>query len=44
VDIDGEILINDTANLPVEYGRRYEAKISELAGEQLLATLISRQK
>ncbi|HIP61343.1 MAG TPA: 30S ribosomal protein S12 methylthiotransferase RimO, partial [Sulfurovum sp.] len=40
VDIDGEILINDTTDLPVEYGKRYEAKISELAGEQLLATLI----
>ncbi|MCW8822423.1 MAG: 30S ribosomal protein S12 methylthiotransferase RimO [Sulfurovum sp.] len=40
VDIDGEILINDTSDLPVEYGRMYEAKITELVGEQLLATLI----
>ena len=40
VDIDGEILINDTSDLPVEYGKRYEAKVSELVGEQLLATLI----
>ena len=40
VDIDGEILINDTSDLPVEYGKRYEAKITELVGEQLLATLI----
>ncbi len=40
VDIDGEILINDTSDLPVEYGKRYEAKITELAGTQLLATLI----
>jgi ribosomal protein S12 methylthiotransferase RimO len=40
VDIDGEILINDTSDLPVEYGKRYEAKITELVGDQLLATLI----
>jgi ribosomal protein S12 methylthiotransferase len=40
VDIDGEILINDTSDLPVTYGKRYEAKITELVGEQLLATLI----
>jgi tRNA A37 methylthiotransferase MiaB len=40
VDIDGEILINDTSDLPVEYGKRYEAKITELVGTQLLATLI----
>jgi tRNA A37 methylthiotransferase MiaB len=41
VDIDGEILINDTSDLPVEYGKLYEAKVTELAGSQLLATLIS---
>ena len=40
VDIDGEILINDTSDLGVEYGKLYEAKITELAGTQLLATLI----
>jgi ribosomal protein S12 methylthiotransferase RimO len=40
VDIDGEVLINDTSDLPVEYGKLYEAKITELAGEQLLATLL----
>jgi len=40
VDIDGEILINDTSDLPVEYGKKYKAKITELVGEQLLATLI----
>ena len=40
VDIDGEILINDTSDLPVEYGKRYEAKLTELVGTQLLATLI----
>lgn len=40
VDIDGEILINDTSDLAVEYGKLYEAKVTELAGTQLLATLI----
>lgn len=40
VDIDGEILINDTSDLPVEYGKLYVAKITQLAGTQLLATLI----
>jgi len=44
VDIDGEILINDTSDLPIEYGRVYEAKITELVGNQLLATLISKQE
>jgi len=42
VDIDGEILINDTSDLPVEYGKLYEAKVTELAGSQLLATLLHR--
>ena len=42
VDIDGEILINDTSDLPIEYGKRYEAKITELVGTQLLATLIKQ--
>jgi len=41
VDIDGEILINDTSDLPVEYGKLYEAKVTELVGTQLLATLLS---
>ena len=41
VEIDGEILINDTNDLPIEYGKMYEAKITEQVGEQLLATLIS---
>jgi len=40
VDIDGELLINDTSDLPIEYGKRYEAKVTELVGQQLLATLI----
>lgn len=41
VDIDGEILINDTSDLHIEYGKLYTAKITQLAGEQLLATLLS---
>lgn len=40
VDIDGEILINDTSDLSIEYGKLYQAKITELVGTQLLATLI----
>ncbi len=40
VDIDGEILINDTSDLAIHYGKRYKAKITQRAGEQLLATLI----
>lgn len=40
VDIDGEIFINDTSDLKIEYGKRYEANITELVGTQLLATLI----
>ena len=43
VDIDGEILINDTNDLPVAYGKVYEAKVTELVGTQLLATLISEE-
>ena len=42
VDIDGEILINDTSDLPIEYGKRYEAKVTELVGSQLLATLLKQ--
>jgi len=41
VDIDGEVLVNDTNDLPVTYGKLYEAKITELAGMQLLTTLIN---
>ena len=39
VEIDGEILINDTSDLAIEYGKRYSARVTELAGSQLLATL-----
>lgn len=38
-DIDGDILINDTADLPIEFGKVYEAKVTELVGDRLLATL-----
>lgn len=42
VEIDGEILINDTNDLPIQYGMRYLANITELAGTQLLATLTEK--
>ncbi|MCB4742731.1 MAG: 30S ribosomal protein S12 methylthiotransferase RimO [Sulfurovum sp.] len=42
VDIDGEILINDTNDLKVEYGRVYKAKVTERVGMQLIATLKTR--
>lgn len=43
VDIDGEILVNDTSDLPIEFGKPYEAKITELAESQLLATLLNEE-
>ena len=42
VEIDGEILVNDTSDLPIEYGKTYEAKITELVGAQLLCTLVKK--
>lgn len=39
-DIDGDILINDTSDLGIKFGALYEAKVTELAGDRLLATLI----
>jgi ribosomal protein S12 methylthiotransferase RimO len=42
VEIDGEVLINDTSDLKIFYGVRYKAKITELVGNQLLATLIEQ--
>ena len=39
VDIDGEILVNDTDEIPVTYGKVYQAEITELVGRQLLAKL-----
>ncbi len=41
VDIDGEILINDTADMAVTFGQDYKVKITELVGEQLLASIIA---
>ena len=40
VEIDGDILINDTSDMDIIYGTTYNAKITELAGDRLLATLI----
>lgn len=40
VEIDGDILINDTSDMDIIYGQTYNAKITELAGNRLLATLI----
>jgi ribosomal protein S12 methylthiotransferase len=39
-EIDGEILVNDTNDLEIKFGQLYQAKITEMAGDQLLATLI----
>ncbi len=39
VEIDGEILINDTSDLSINYGKLYDATITELVGDKLLATL-----
>ena len=41
-DIDGDILINDTSDLEILFGALYEVKITQLAGERLLGTLIKR--
>ncbi len=43
VEIDGEILINDTNDLKVEYGEIYRTHITERAGDKLLATLINEE-
>ena len=39
-EIDGDLLITDTSDLPIHFGGLYEAKVTELAGDRLLATLI----
>lgn len=39
-EIDGDILINDTSDLAIHFGGLYEAKVTQLAGDRLLATLI----
>ena len=43
-DIDGDILINDTSDLEIVFGALYEVKITQLAGERLLGTLIKQIK
>jgi ribosomal protein S12 methylthiotransferase RimO len=40
-DIDGDILINDTSDLPIRFGDIYRAKVTDIAGDRLLATLKS---
>ncbi|SFV58351.1 Ribosomal protein S12p Asp88 (E. coli) methylthiotransferase [hydrothermal vent metagenome] len=39
-EIDGDLLINDTSDLEIVFGGLYEAKVTELVGDRLLATLI----
>ena len=39
-EIDGDLLINDTSDLPIHFGGLYEAKVTELAGDRLLATIV----
>lgn len=39
-EIDGDILINDTNDKPIEYGKSYQAKVTQLAGDRLLATIV----
>jgi len=38
-DIDGDILINDTSDLEILFGKIYQAKVTEIVGDRLLATL-----
>lgn len=42
VEVDGEILVNDTNDLTIEFGKVYKAKITELVGSQLLAKIIEK--
>ena len=39
-EIDGDLLVTDTSDLAINFGGIYEAKITELAGDRLLATLV----
>jgi len=41
-EIDGDLLITDTSDLTINFGTLYEAKVTELAGDRLLATLIKK--
>ena len=42
-EIDGEVLVNDTNDLEVKVGGLYPAKITQKAGEYLLATLLNEE-
>jgi len=42
VDIDGEVLINDTSDLSIEFGGRYLATITEIGEGQLFGSLVER--
>jgi len=35
-EIDGEILINDSSDMPIDFGKRYRIYISELVGDEIL--------
>lgn len=39
-DIDGDILINDTSDLEINYGGLYEVEVTEFTGDRLLGTLV----
>ncbi len=42
-EIDGEILINENLlDEPIEFGQTYEAKITDIAGDKLIATVIRK--
>ena len=43
-EIDGEILINDTNNLDIELGGLYEAKVTQIAKEYPIASLIKKEQ
>ena len=42
-EIDGEVLVNDTNDLDIRIGGLYQARITERAGEYLLATLLNEE-
>jgi ribosomal protein S12 methylthiotransferase RimO len=44
VDVDGEILINDTSDMSIDFGNIYKVKVTELVGSQLLATVINSEQ
>jgi len=41
-EIDGDILINDTSDLEIVFGAIYRVKVTQLAGDRLLGTLVQR--